>query len=306
MHRLVEAALPLWGLSGASCTLAAERENKVFRVSSPEGDVALRIHRAGYRSDAEIASELDWMAAVSAGGLSVPRPLAARDGRHLQVIGGTQVDVLTWLSGAPLVETLALPGQPAPLFRELGSQMARLHLISDTWVRPDGFQRWSWDRKGLLGEAPLWDRFWENPHLSVENKAAFTAFRRRADIQLGQTEGVLDYGLIHADLVAANVLVDEGRLHLIDFDDGGFGFRLFDVATALLKHRERADYDVLKGALLEGYRAHRALDTNALDLFMALRAATYVGWNITRLDEPDGAARNARFIATLRSLCDCV
>jgi hypothetical protein len=46
----------------------------------------------------------------------------------------------------------------------------------------------------------------------------------------------------------------------------------------------------------------RPIDLSALDLFMMLRAATYVGWNITRLDENGAAGRNARFINTTKRL----
>ena len=70
------------------------------------------------------------------------------------------------------------------------------------------------------------------------------------------------------EVVACTVEMGE----FIDFDDGGFGYRLFEVATALLKHRGAADYAALAEALIEGYRAERELDATPLPLFMALRA----------------------------------
>ena len=98
------------------------------------------------------------------------------------------------------------------------------------------------------------------------------------------------------------MLVDGNALRLIDFDDGGFGYRLFDVATALLKHMSTADYPRFQNGLIEGYHSVRKLDVAELDLFLALRSATYVGWNITRMSEADGSARNKRFINLFRSL----
>ena len=149
----------------------------------------------------------------------------------------------------------------------------------------------------LLGEAPLWDRFWDNPRLSDAERDILLAFRDRARRVLAAEGDGRDFGLIHADLVPTNVIVDQGEIRLIDFDDGGFGYRLFDVATALLKISDRPDYPELKAALIGGYRAERALDMGELPLFMALRAVTYVGWNITRMSEADGVARDARFIS---------
>jgi len=304
MNAIVERALPLWGLADAPYALIADRENAVFRVDGPSGPVALRLHRAGYRSDVELASELDWMAAVAKGGLSVPAPLASRSGEMLHVVQGIQVDVLGWLGGdilrAPLAQ--ASPARRAALFHQLGSQMAQLHSISDAWSPPSGFTRAAWDRAGLLGDAPLWVRFWGSQALTPQDRTLFKAMRAGANTDLAQREASLDFGLIHADLVSTNVLIESDRMHLIDFDDGGYGFRLFELATALCKMLEAPDYPALRAALIAGYTSQRAIELGALDLMILLRAATYVGWNISRMKETDGAARNAGLIKTTQAL----
>lgn len=73
-----------------------------------------------------------------------------------------------------------------------------------------------------------------------------------------------------------------------------------EMATALLKVSKDANFEVLRAELIKGYRTIRPIDVSTLDLFMALRAATYVGWIITRMNEDGGHVRNARFIATAR------
>ncbi|WP_321378401.1 phosphotransferase [Rhizobium sp.] len=107
----------------------------------------------------------------------------------------------------------------------------------------------------------------------------------------------LDYGLIHADLVRENVLVNDGRIELIDFDDGGYGFRMFDIATALFKNRTEPAYPAMRAALIDGYRRARPLPDRALatlPLFMALRSVTYIGWAGDRSDMPDAHERLLR------------
>ena len=54
---------------------------------------------------------------------------------------------------------------------------------------------------------------------------------------------------------------------LIDFDDSGFGFRLFDIATTLLRNRTEPDYAGLKNALLNGYLSVCTLDFARFDLY---------------------------------------
>lgn len=313
MNALLAEALDRWGLAGARATLAAARENRVYRVETGAGALALRVHRPGYREDAELAAELSWVKALAERGFPVAEPVAARSGAYLERVGGAQVDVIRWLDGAPL--GARLPGMSngarRATFRRLGETIAALHEISDAWTRPEGFTRWSWDRDGLVGERPLWGRFWENPTLDAEDRRLMEWLRDAARDAFDGALGRLDYGLIHADLVRDNVIVgysdgggadDGGPIRLIDFDDAGFGFRLFEIATALLNHADEPDYDALKAALLAGYRARRPLDDNRLDWFMALRAATYVGWVVPRLAEDGAPERNLRYIARTRRL----
>ena len=47
----------------------------------------------------------------------------------------------------------------------------------------------------------------------------------------------------------------------------------------------------------------RHLDMEPLDLLMALRAVTYVGWIVPRMEEPGSATRNTRFIKDAQDLC---
>lgn len=304
MKKIVEQALELWGLEDVEWSLVAARENHVYRIEKGQIICALRLHRKGLRTDQELRSELQWMAAVRAKGVGVPAPVPTTDGNYLQLLNGVQIDMLNWLPGHPLGATGSGIDHEDRLgiFHTIGREMARLHEISDDWALPQDFSRWSWDRTGLLGDTPLWDRFWENPTLNSKDRALLLEFRNIADRDLRHIESKLDYGLIHADLVRENVMVDGDRVWLIDFDDAGFGFRLFDIATTLLKNLHEPDYDLLHDALLTGYRSERQISTDYLELFMALRAATYVGWISSRLQEDGSELRNMRFVETAREL----
>lgn len=292
-------------MTGASCRFVAGRENQVFHVSGAKGDFALRIRRPGLRNAAELRSELQWLAAMARAGLSVPRPKPSVSGEYVETIAGHQVDMVGWMTGQPMGQSLKplRLNDPGATFFRLGHEMARLHAASDAFDLPAGFLRPRWDIDGLLGETPLWGRFWDNPTLDDDSRAMLRRFRKSARRDLDAMAERLDHGLIHADLVGENILVDGKSLHLIDFDDGGFGFRLFDIATALLKHRTEPDYGRLQSMLLDGYLSVRALDMSHLDLFLALRAVTYVGWIMPRMDEDGSRARNTRFIADARALC---
>ena len=288
-----QQALELWGLEAASLTLIAQRENIVYRVDEPntQRSWALRLHRVGLRNKLELISESQWMQALSKTGMNIPAPVESKNGHLCEEINGQWVDLQVWMAGDTLSHHLTNKH-----YYNLGSAMAQLHNVSDAWAEPTGFQRPAWNRDGLLGDSPMWGRFWENTSLAEPQRLLLNRFRIAASNALLNQQANLDYGLIHADLVTDNVLVENQQLHLIDFDDSGYGYRLFDVATVVLRAQRETQHEALTNALIEGYLSVRTLDLSALELFLALRACTYIGWIAPRMGEQASSERCARFI----------
>lgn len=293
---LIQASRKHWSLGKAKITLVAARENRVYRVSTPSKTYALRFHRPGYRTLAEVNAELLWMDRLAQNGVLVPQPVKARDNQYVAAFNGTIVDMLYWVEGTPL-------GKLKPTvthYYQLGCLLARMHTLADQWQPPAEFVRPHWN---LTGDQPTWGRFWENPLLNGQQQQCLSQFRQQAAAQLRSLASA-DTGLIHADLVPDNVLVNDSDLCPIDFDDGGYGYRLFDVATVTFRSHRICENGQLANAVLDGYCTLRPLDQDLLPLFEALRACTYVGWNIARMHEPDARTRNERFITEALTAID--
>lgn len=286
---LIRAAREHWSLGDAEITLVAARENRVYRVCAATQCYALRLHRPGYRSIAEVHAEFLWMEWLAEHGLSVPAPIKSFDDCHVKSFSGTLVDLLTWVEGVPLSHLTATEAH----YHGLGVLLAQMHALADQWQPPEAFVRHTWD---LVGEQPSWGRFWENPQLTPAQQQQLRTFREAAGQRL-EALPAADIGLIHADLVPDNVLYHHGKLTPIDFDDGGYGYRLFDVATVTLRSYRMCDDDRLAQAAVDGYCSLRPLDRQSLQFFEALRACSYIGWNISRMNEEGATKRNRRFIA---------
>ncbi|NUB44861.1 phosphotransferase [Fertoebacter nigrum] len=292
----VEAAAAFWG--GRDLRLLGHRENAVYAMTCADGTrAALRLHRAGYQSADAIRSELWWCAALADAGVAVPRPLPCLSGDLLaSYVPGQHASAISWVEGAALGEArVPLTGNAAAqaaVHHALGRLLAQMHDATDALALPPGFQRPRWDRAGLLGEAPFWGRFWEHPLLTPPEAEVLYAARdllrgRLADLP----EAGPGFGLIHADVLRENVFVDSGALTLIDFDDCGFGYRLYDLGTVLSQNLYEPHFPAIRDSLIAGYASLRAVDAEQVTLFTLMRTLASVGWVAPRLPLADPVHR---------------
>ncbi|MEM7242967.1 MAG: phosphotransferase [Pseudomonadota bacterium] len=284
----LKVARDSWGLGDAPITLVAARENQVFKTETEHGPAALRLHRPGYRNATEIASEMQWMAMLADRGVLLPKPIPTVTGALNQQAGDYVIDMLTWLDGVPLSQVTPTP----VLYKRLGRLIGRMQNYAQDWLPPLEFERPVWD---LVGDAPSWGRFWDSAYISQDQRTQFQALREKALDHLA-TRGTDHHILIHADLVADNVLVEEDKLYPIDFDDGGYGDPLFDLATITNRSLRFDQTGALRAAAIEGYQLVQYSDLRSLPLFEALRAASYIGWISDRMDLPHSKDRLAQFL----------
>lgn len=288
-------ALRHWNLEDATLSLIKHRENAVFKVENDGRRAALRLHRLGYHSDAALKSELQWMQALAQAGVKVPELVPTKSAHFFakQAVQGMpeeiQIDLFEWVEGEQLgsvEEGLADESKVADIYGAIGELAARVHNQAVGWQLPDGFERHAWDAEGLAGDNPFWGRFWK---LEAATPAQTELLKRGRDrvfdelSQLPKSPG--NYSMIHADFVSENLLVNGNDVRLIDFDDAGFGWHLFEFATSLYFILDEPYFETARDALFAGYRKHRQLsdeDLEKMPLFFLARGFTYIGWVHTR------------------------
>ncbi len=202
-----------------------------------------------------------------------------------------QVDLSAWVDGRSLADVLTDDSDPHVIMEALntiGQLAARIHNQATGWQLPEGFVRHAWDAEGLAGEQPFWGRFWELPDLTRSQCALIIEARDRVYADLlayGQSNET--YSLIHADLLPDNILIEDKTIRIIDFDDAGFGWHQFELATVLMNYLGTDYFDMARDALIAGYRRERDLSDEALSflpLFYLARALTWLAWMFTRYE----------------------
>ena len=287
---VAERALAEYDLSPESTLqLLNLSENATYAVDDPVTGTRsiLRVHRQNYHLPHQIESELDWLDALREDSdITVPTVLPAADGRRLVTVNvdGTDRHVVHFamVAGAePDEQTVTVDD-----FRTLGQITASLHAHSHAWSRPAGFSRFAWDWPHSLGDDGRWGRWQDAAGVGpaeheVLGRATGLLRRRLSDYGSGQDR----FGLIHADLRLANLLVDgsgaNSTITVIDFDDCGFGWFFYDFGTAVSFIEDDPALPEWQDAWLTGYRTQRpvaAADEDMLPSFVLLRRLMLLAW----------------------------
>ena len=128
--------------------------------------------------------------------------------------------------------------------------------------------------------------------------------RLRADLAV-YGEGRDRFGLIHADMRLANLLVDGAGVTLIDFDDCGFSWFLYDFAAAISFFEDSSKIPELQRRWLGGYEGIRPLtpeDRAMIDAMVLLRRMALLAWIGSHHETDLAKAHAERFAAVTAQL----
>jgi len=265
-------------------------ENATFLVSDPEaGPSVLRVHRLGYHTEQEIASELAWMDALRAeAGVRTPRVLPAADGCRVVTVperGGADPSTVRHCVRFEFLPGTEPGGDPAltnGYFAELGEITARMHRHAREWSRPAWFTRFPWDYAAAFGPEARWGRWQDGIGVGPSERQILARLDEVLEARLKAFgAGPERYGLVHADTRLANLLVHDGSVSVIDFDDSGFSWYLYDLGTSVSFFEHSPEVPALVDSWLEGYRRAGQLsaeDQAEILTFIMFRRLLLVAW----------------------------
>jgi Ser/Thr protein kinase RdoA (MazF antagonist) len=254
-------------------------ENRVWQIGIEDSPpVVAKFYRPGRWSDAQIAEEHAFTAAMVADELPVVAPLAI-DGKTLLAHGGFRFSVFPKQGGR------------APEFAEpqilewMGRLMARIHqvgarepfLVRETLdIRSFGVASRDW----LLANQvipPELESVWQG----VADQALDGV--RHCFERAGRVEQLR----LHGDCHAGNVLWTQDGPHFVDFDDARMGPAIQDLWMLLSGDADEMGRQF--GHVLAGYEMFREFDERELQLVEALRTLRLMhhsAWLARRWNDP--------------------
>ena len=263
-------------------------ENQIYLINDHHSSkrYVMRINsgRLAYHNAEQIHSEMMWLDALGADtDIIVPKVLAAKNGSWVQELSIPGKDkpsyavVYSFLDGVEPPEEELLEG-----FEQLGTISAQMHSHAKRWSPPSGFTRPTWTSEAILNDQLTWGN-WRNgvnidaQALNVLQRVEVVIHGRLDDADVGSE----NYGLIHADLRLANLLIHGKTTAIIDFDDCGFGWYLFDLAGALSFLEDREDVTDLINSWIRGYQQVAEVPADAevmIPTLIMLRRIQLIGW----------------------------
>lgn len=291
LQQLAELALRAYNLPEVKLTPLAFVNNATFKVEMISAQAnapayVLRVHRPQYRTGAYIRSELQYMQALKKNTqIVLPEPVLTREGDVLTTVALEGVDeprhcdLLTWVDGCVLRPHQGLGPQGT---HQLGEVLGRMHLFAQVFEPPAEFCLPRWDADALFTEASPFKPGSLDAIFSPANRVLFEEVERRTrEVFQSLEHEPQAFGIIHFDFILGNCLFHKRHARVIDFDDCGWGYFLYDLCPVLGNLHDYPEYSELRRAFLAGYRSVCPLPKEweeAFDVLMAARHASQCLW----------------------------
>ncbi|WP_197655224.1 phosphotransferase enzyme family protein [Vibrio tritonius] len=262
--------------------LLCRSENATFKIVTADKQYALRIHRPNYHDKISIESELAWLSALTEQGIVSPTPIASRDGSRVQTLLVSEHEqrhavLFDWIDG-----TTPTTDVDPKAYQALGTIMARLHMQSIQWHKPNDFKRLVWSHDNMVGKRGYWGAWSAVAGLNDQDRELIERVLNIVQRQLTYYGKAPDrYGLIHADLRLTNLLMHQEGTRVIDFDDCGIGWFMHDAAAAISFYEHHPLRDEWLNNWLIGYQSVRALtahDIAILPVMIIQRRIQLLAW----------------------------
>jgi amicoumacin kinase len=259
---LANTAIKLWqGVTGSLQHIGSST-NYTYSFIESGNTRYLRLTSSCDRAREQIEAELDFIAHLHRGGVSVMLPISSAAGRFVEeiqfanhllfgcVFEEAEGELFRYDSAKFNKEHFILRG------RTLG----QIHALSTDYVPSGRFRRFAWDEDKLLLEA--------GEFLPKSEKAVWHAYGELREWLQDNPQSKGTYGLIHGDFGETNYRYRDDQLNIFDFDDCRYHWFVYDLAITIYPHGWRKEGLRLLDWLLEGYSEKMKLDVTLTDVTM--------------------------------------
>lgn len=295
LRKIIEIGLQSYELDIKSFRFFEEATNMLYKLVDVNGtNYMLKVF-----DDVNSTLEDNWVevfmidACRDLASVPVPNVLAAKNGDEIISITSKYSEeakrmiIYQWVDGHEFDEHETDEG-----FIALGNSMAVLHEATEKLsvpehIKPKVFNKVYYfkDEKAVYKE----DQY--QKFLSPEYHEMMDKLVPFVDQELSKLYNKPGVQLIHGDINPWNILVDQGNIQIIDFEDTSLGYPIQDLGITLFYYRfdDNFDYEKVKKLLFEGYKQVRPLPDFTdfeLEVIMMARRLNFMNYILLVSDDP--------------------
>lgn len=271
----------------------------------------LRVNRPNYHTFEELTDEITWMDAIEKEtDITIPSVVANIFGNKISEFStsnsyGKYYSIFSFINGSVLNNLSS--AELLNRMKDVGLLAAKLHKQVKNNPYLNHLNRFTWNYDDLIGDTARWGDWKQNKLLNDSQKNTLTNALDKISHSLQlYGKNPTNYGLIHSDFHLSNIMCNNNSLSIIDFDDCGYGWFLYECGCSLLQYNN--NIEELANAWLTGYCEIINLnskDTDMIWAFIIIRRIARIGWMHTHASSD--TAKNIddfyNYIETTTNLC---
>lgn len=260
------------------CLFWERRTNDTYVVHCADAKYALRVYRHEIYPRDAMEFEVEGLLYLRSQGFDVAYPIPRKSGGYLTEIAAAEGSRYAMLTS--FAEGKCLEYKAADDARWMGASVARMHQASlgfkSSYVRARIDLRTLVDESIAAMEPHVLHRPRDLDFVRHVGQLASDAVRR-------VPESELDIGFCHGDLHGSNAHIHEGVITHFDFEECGYGYRAYDIATFRWGTRLDGAEELLWPAFQAGYESVReigAADLGLMQHFILIRHIWLIGFHM--------------------------
>ena len=251
------------------CELLTRGMNDVYLIRSGGKTFASRVWRAGFRSEADVDYETQFLKFLDEAGVPVPAPLPTCDGALYIPLdapeGRRHLSLFQWAAGAPFADNLN-----TRMAERLGAMFGRLHLTAQGFAPNRGR---AIDSAGQLRRGlPALQRM--VAHRDGDSDWYAKAVDAIAGALEALPESAAPKGPSHGDFHIYNAFIENDDIVLLDFDNCGVDHWAAEINSFVWANHYIGNIDeAINEAFVAGYERERPFTDGERELMPLFYAA---------------------------------
>ena len=276
------------------CIFWERGSNDTYVIRCASARYSMRIYRhENYPSD-EIDFEVDALNYLHKQGFPVAYPIARKSGGYITEISaheGVRYVLVTLFAEGSSLECSSVDE-----FRLYGKSLASLHEASQDFTTPH--KKKDLDLNNFIDDSvKLIEPFLSHRPKDLEALNQYVENARSRVLRIGAD--CMDVGFCHGDVHGGNAHLHDGVLTHFDFEECGFGYRIYDLATFNWAFDLNDSKSENWLAFLDGYESVRRISTEdieLLDTFVLLRHVWLIAFHMRNAGDFGGELTSDEYI----------